>query len=118
MQKVLQALHALRPQVCDVPCAVDQGTIFVDFASSITKMLHGKATSSKDVPLWNACMKGDLASAVSGGQWTQTRRASVPKWCINDVRCQLCMAQPGTLLHRFDCDAMCCGELWGLVVKL
>jgi hypothetical protein len=105
LRRVLQTLPSLRPPASDIPCETGQGTILVDFAGSLSSMLHCKAHKSKEVPLWSPTMKGDLASAVSGGQWTQTRRASVPKWGIKETRCQLCMAQPGTLPHRFDCDA-------------
>jgi hypothetical protein len=105
MGRVMNALPSLKPQTCDYPCPEEGKTILVDFTASVSSMLHSKAYKSKEVSQWSPSMKGDLASAISGGQWSQTRRESVPKWGINDTRCQLCKAQPGTLPHRFDCDA-------------
>ena len=53
-----------------------------------------------------------MTSAVTGGQWSQTRRASVKKWEIEDQRCQLCLEAPGTLCHRRECKAIRPAEGW------
>eukprot|EP00973_Karenia_brevis_P047120 6539804-Karenia_brevis.AAC.1 len=49
-------------------------------------------------------MRPYLISAISGGQWTQARVASVRDWA-DDTSCQLCGAEYGTLLHRHECPA-------------
>ena len=41
-------------------------------------------------------------SGVSGGQWTQARRANVKQWNVTDL-CQLCESATGTAAHRFTC---------------
>ena len=79
------------------------------------RMLRGSACPKSAGPvreLWNASLRSDLASAISGGQWPQARKASVPSFGIDDSRCQLCLAQPGTLSHRFTCSATCPHDGW------
>ena len=44
-------------------------------------------------------------SAITGGQWTQARRASVPAFGIDDNRCQLCFGEVGTVAHRRSCQS-------------
>ena len=73
----------------------------VDFPHVLGGLLRGRA-AVKEVPEWRAEFRADLASAVSGGQWPQARRASVRGW-TEDNLCQLCFGAPGTLGHRSAC---------------
>lgn len=93
---------------CDVGSAhCLEGIVLVDFAGTLGSLLQSINISAEvpGVPQWLATFKGDLASAVSGGQWSQTRRAKVAKEGINDKRCQLCLSQLDTLSYR--CSSRC-----------
>ena len=65
----------------------------------------GKANATKITTRWNNAWAGHLSSAMNGGQWPQVRKAKVASWKIEDTRCQLCFAEPGTLQHRHRCAA-------------
>ena len=67
-----------------------EGAIVSDFANVISKMTTGKIRELKNTPEWCQKKAASLLSAVCGAQWTQTRRAAVPKWKISDNRCRLC----------------------------
>ena len=104
LARVIKALPTLQPQGCDFGASsAVESTVLVDFAGSLHSLLHGKSAGVASVPQWCSSLKGDLASAISGGQWPQTRRASVPSWQVTDLRCQLCLSAPGTLEHRHNC---------------
>ena len=49
---------------------------------------------------------------MSGGQWTQARKAAVRAWGIEDNTCQLCHQEAGTLDHRFVCQQTRPSEGW------
>ena len=104
LTRVLRALPGLQPAECDADASSKPETnLLVDFAGPLHGLLHGRTTKVPSVPQWQPNMRSDLASAISGGQWPQTRRASVPRWEISDLRCQLCLDAPGTLQHRHEC---------------
>ena len=76
------------------------------------KLVNTKARRNiTDVFEWDPTWRGDLASACSGGQWPQVRRAKVAREEI-DLRCQLCKAAIGTLSHRFECTATAPSAGW------
>ncbi len=79
-------------------------TLLIDFADVVGKLANARTTRSKVVDAFRPSMKGDMISAIAGGQWPQARLASVRKW-TSDSRCQLCLGAVGTLLHRHRCRA-------------
>ena len=106
------ALPGLVPRHCDVGApACPEGTVLVNFAAELGQLLSSRRTS-KQSDGWSPKWRGDLASAVSGGQWPQARKAAVPSWNITDNRCQLCHCDVGTLEHRFRCPATRPAEGW------
>ena len=96
-------LPTLVPEACDVgPPSCSEGTLLVDYAGVLEHLLNGKPHQCLR---WSRKRGGSLTSAITGGQWSQTRRAAVKQWGIDDTRCQLCFEELGTLDHRFVCDA-------------
>ena len=73
--------------------------------SVVGPLVMGKGVAAKASEHWDPKWKGDLASAICGGQWPQVRKAAVTQWNISDKRCQLCFSATGTLEHRFHCVA-------------
>ena len=77
----------------------------VDMPQVITKFLYRASGSScATCPQWNTACRPFLASAMSGGQWTQARLAQVRGWQADDL-CQLCGSETGTTMHRYSCLA-------------
>ena len=60
--------------------------------------------AAKLLARWTPQCFSSLISAVSGGQWTQSRRAAVKAWDTTNL-CQLCKECVGTVGHRFVCKA-------------
>ena len=82
--------------------------ILIGCFNGASRLLKGKSVPKAAGPIadmWYKKMRGDLASAVSGGQWTQTRKAGVPAFQLSDSQCQLCHSAPGTSRHRFECSS-------------
>ena len=77
-------------------------TALIDFASVVTNLGRNTKAAVKAMPPWTTGCFTALVSAMSGGQWTQARRASVKEWCTTDI-CQLREAFKGTVGHRFAC---------------
>jgi hypothetical protein len=94
------------------PCASD---IIYGCFSGIGRLLKGKSCPKNAGPvadLWSGKCGSHLGSAVNGGQWTQARKASVPKYEITDNTCQLCKTEVGTAEHRFLCRVTTPAEGW------
>ena len=112
LARICAALPGLAPDMCDVGVASQASCSFVvDFADILKRLCRG-TKAGKGNRFWQPKFKADLTSAVTGGQWSQTRRASVKKWEIEDQRCQLCLEAPGTLCHRRSCKAIRPAEGW------
>ena len=75
----------------------------IDFGSVLSPHSNGKVESLKDTPEWEKEHAPALLSVISGGQWPQTRKATVRKWEITYKRCQLCFEADGTYEHRYHC---------------
>jgi len=105
LQRVGKVLPGLIPDACDVPTTGCHETILVEFSNISGPFLDGKGIGGRISDEWNPRWRGDLTSAMCGGQWAQTRKTAVPSWGITDNRCQLCLSAVGTLEHRFVCPA-------------
>ena len=68
----------------------------------------GKALHTLKSPQQTAAM---LISAISGGQWPQVRLAGTRRF-TDDNRCQLCLSNAGTLIHRYACPATAPQDGW------
>ena len=111
--RVGDSMPGLIPDACDVGHPWPEGgTILCDFSMLLAPLVKGKGTGAVTNEEWNPRWKGDLASAISGGQWPQARKAAVPSWGIEDQRCQLCLGQTGTLAHRFVCPSTKPADGW------
>ena len=67
-----------------------QHDLLVGCFGGVSRLLNGKSCPWSAGPvaeLWMKNMRGGLASALSGGQWSQTRKASVPAIGITDSQC-------------------------------
>ena len=91
-------VHGCRPGQTQTPL---QETV-LDFSDVVGSLLGKGVTTCPTFADWSPKFKGDLRSALSGGQWPQTRLASTKRW-VDDDRCQLCLLAPGTLAHRHRC---------------
>ena len=103
--RVGSVLPGLIPSSCDIGapnCAT--GTVLVEINAPLHTLIHCKGAGAQANEQWQPAWRHDLLSAAVNGQWTQARKASVPKWCIDDNRCQLCFLAPGTATHRFQCS--------------
>ncbi len=103
--RILKNVHGAIPERIDAGYLQASGRTFLLDFSDITAALCKQNGPSKLVPFWSPSYRGDMLSALSGGQWTQARRASVPAWKVEDNRCQLCLEAVGTAAHRFMCSA-------------
>lgn len=104
LSRIGRLIPSLVPQRVDLgsgrvsDCA--DGTILVDFAATVGQLLKSKNAVNEDSHTWSPCWRGDLASALSGGQWPQARKAAVPSWGIDDPRCQRAPKVVGEARHK------------------
>ena len=84
----------------------------LDFPEVMDSLLSNRSASGKKcLSLWEPKFKGDLRSAITGGQWTQSRLAATRQWTDTSL-CQLCQGATGTLQHRRECPATRPHEGW------
>ena len=103
LERIGKLLPGLIPEYCDVGAPICERTVLVDFTTFISPLLSGRPPRACLEMGWSNIWKGDFASALSGGQWTQARKAQVEAFNISDTRCQLCLSEVGTVAHRFCC---------------
>ena len=116
LARIGRVLPFLIPDGVDVgPGSIQEcptGTVLVDFAATTSQLFKLRHTVNEESYTWAPSWRGALASAMSGGQWPQARKAAVRSWGIDDSNCQLCHAAVGTLEHRFACSATCPEAGW------
>ena len=105
--RILTAFPQLAPSEPDI-VATQTGTgpatiRYLDFSAVAAQLIKGKG-GKKNLKEWSPTLIPSLFSAVTGGQWSQARLASVRSW-TDENRCQLCLDCKGTLLHRHQCVA-------------
>ena len=74
----------------------------VDLVGPIAKVAEGSCKGTKQFEPWERLHASSLVSAATAGQWCQARVASTKAW-TDDSRCQLCLQETGTLIHRRCC---------------
>ena len=106
LARVGESMPGLIPVDCDIaPTHRGQVQRLIDFSYLLAPLVNARGSGSRISQEWDPKWKGHLASACCGGQWPQARKAQVPQWDIEDVRCQLCFSATGTLEHRLRCPA-------------
>ena len=110
-EQVLRHLPTARAPPCSSSGSSSGGSsgripthVTVDASPALKSLLRGKSKAARVHPTWSTACRPSLISAISGGQWTQTRKAKLPAWSHGDL-CQLCKAEKGTPDHRFQCTA-------------
>lgn len=107
IRRIAKAMPGLCPAQPDVGAAMsDPGSssIIIDFAASLAPLIKGKRCKLPEGIDWEKAWAASLQSGINGGQWPQVRKAAVPKFECDSNLCQLCLAEPGTLEHRFRCS--------------
>ena len=105
MQKTEKSLPGLLPATNDADDKWLTGrSVLLDLSRVTSRIACGKVDRLPQAPEFNRRFAPSLMSAVAGGQWTQSRCASVPSFGITHNRCQLCMKETGTAAHRWNCE--------------
>ena len=114
LSNIAKLLPHLVPQEADLHVPHDRSqqapqhmtTVILDFPESIDALVSVRsAAKCREFDDWQPKFRGDLKSAIAGGQWPQARLAAVPHGWTDDNRCQLCRMERGTLAHRAECPA-------------
>jgi hypothetical protein len=103
VNKATHELPLARPAGCDLDLGASTevaATVVLDTRLALSRVLKGARAVTKVVKEWQPACAAYLISAVSGGQWTQARRAQVHSFNVTDNRCQLCTAEAGTAQVR------------------
>ena len=103
-QKITKTLPGLMPVYNDSADKWMTGrSVVLDVSHVTSRIACGKVDKLPQAPEFTRKCAPSLLSAVTGGQWTQCRRAAVPSYGITDNQCQLCLNATGTMVHRWDC---------------
>ena len=117
--RILRQFPAAVPSApdCTVPACDDgerrvaEPTVVVDAGLLLGTLVRTRPAKIDEVPAWDVGCRPWLVSAITGGQWPQARRAAVRAW-DSDPRCQLCLADTGTLIHRRSCPTIAPAGGW------
>ena len=112
MDGVLKELSMAAPTSTDIPHH-SAGTanlrrlgcrthVCVDLSSYLRPLYKGGKRCLARSPMWDKDCAPYLTSAVTGGQWTQSRKTKLPGVDPAGL-CQLCFAAKGTPEHRHTC---------------
>ena len=83
--RIGEQLLGLVPETPDIqPTTEHQHTRLIDFSHVLAPLVHGKGVVGGVADDWSPAWKGELASACTGGQWAQARKAQVADWKMND----------------------------------
>ena len=115
LQRVIAAEPAIVGSGLDTMRTPDNLCPGVPFSILVTRpvawLLQGKGRPPDAVPQWCGACRSQLLSVTTGGQWPQARVAKIPG-ATDDIRCQLCFSDVGTLLHRRCCPATMPADGW------
>ena len=124
LRRIAEAAPDLIPAQFDFECTVpaDPGRrqepareALIDVTDVVASLASCAAHRRARLPVgWEHRFGPYLASAFTGGQWPQARLAAVPRWDVDDDRCQLCFGASGTLAHRLQCPAVVPAGGWPL----
>ena len=112
LSQIAAETTGLFPKDNDITKTHWKDEVIIDCTATGLTALNRKTSAHRDAPNWCRKFKPEMTSAVAGGQWPQTRKASVPQWNITDRNCQLCHKASGTIEHRFECERTRQSEGW------
>ena len=75
MNRVIKFFTQLVTTHLDVKTSAVTPTYIMDLFYAIAPLARGRSAGKKPTVAWNTAWAPMLASAVNGGQWTQTRKA-------------------------------------------
>jgi len=105
LNRICKALPGLDPGRTELPHCSGNQALLIDFVAALHPALKGKRFTPPDGCTWDSKWAPSLASAMTGGQWPQARKAQVASFKVTSNLCQLCFREVGTLQHRARCSA-------------